>query len=303
MKVEINPGKYIVAVSGGVDSVVLLELLLKNKNLDLVVAHFDHGIRKESASDKQFVETLAKKYQLPFESERAELGSKASEETARKARYIFLEKVRKKYKAEAIVTAHHQDDIIETIILNIARGTGRKGGSSLQDRNGIVRPLVKFRKQQLINYAKKNKLDWVEDASNSSNDYTRNKIRNYIIPKMNKSQIEQIIKLYEKHRPLNQEVDKILSKLTGSNSNKIDRLTLIGLDYKISCETVAHWLRANNLREFDKNTIDRLVIGVKTLRPGNKIEIYAKNYAVIYPDKVSIEKLSEIKGKTVNPKV
>src|SRR5437764_343012 len=126
-----KPGKYVVAVSGGVDSVALLDMLARSDDLKLVVAHFDHGIRKDSAKDRKFVEDLAKNYDLPFVYEEGHLGSGTSEAVARGARYDFLHRVKKSHGAQAIITAHHQDDVLETAIINLLRGTGRKGLTSL----------------------------------------------------------------------------------------------------------------------------------------------------------------------------
>src|SRR5579884_3654782 len=116
MEIQLEPGAYVVAVSGGVDSVVLLDLLTKNHNLKLTVAHFDHGKRKDSASDRHFVQKLAEKHGLSFVYAEGRLGLGASEAAARKARYKFLQQVRESAEARAVVTAHHQDDLLETAI-------------------------------------------------------------------------------------------------------------------------------------------------------------------------------------------
>src|SRR4051812_4288271 len=108
MNVLLEPGKYVVAVSGGIDSVVLLDLLCANPALQLVVAHFDHGIREDSAEDAAFVAALATLQGLEFVTGTAQLGAAASEDTARKARYEFLENVRARHGAAGVVTAHHQ---------------------------------------------------------------------------------------------------------------------------------------------------------------------------------------------------
>ena len=140
MKAELKPGKYVLAVSGGVDSIVLLDLLAKEIERDnLVVAHFDHGIRQGSATNREFVEGLAKNYGLEFFYEEGELGAKASEALARTKRYEFLNKIKKQTESDAIITAHHQDDVLETIIINLLRGTGRKGLSSLKNHPELVR--------------------------------------------------------------------------------------------------------------------------------------------------------------------
>ena len=103
--------KFIVAVSGGVDSVVLLDKLVKIGKSQLIVTHFDHGIRPDSADDAKFVAGLAKKYDLVFETGGLELGANASEDLARQKRYAFLRTIANKYDAQ-IVTAHHMDDFL-----------------------------------------------------------------------------------------------------------------------------------------------------------------------------------------------
>ena len=137
---------YIVAVSGGVDSVVLLDMLSKTQH-KLIVAHVDHGIRgKESAADARFVAALARRYQLPFVSTELHLGAHASEETAREKRYEFLFGEAEKYRA-VVVTAHHRDDIIETFLLNLFHG-GKLAAMPPKLRNDegdltVLRPLLR----------------------------------------------------------------------------------------------------------------------------------------------------------------
>src|SRR5882724_12578395 len=110
----IAPGRYIVAVSGGVDSMVLLDMLRRQPGLDVVVAHVDHGVRVDSHEDTTLVEHYATKYGLTCLVTQLKLGSGVSEETARVARYDFLQKCCKTQNAIGIITAHHQDDLIET---------------------------------------------------------------------------------------------------------------------------------------------------------------------------------------------
>ena len=131
--------RYVVAVSGGVDSVVLLHQMVQDGGSELVVAHFDHGIREDSDLDAQFVRELAQSYRLPCEVRREELGSGASEELARNRRYAFLREVAKKHRA-TIVTAHHMNDIPETIAINLTRGTGWRGLAVLG--SDVHRPLL-----------------------------------------------------------------------------------------------------------------------------------------------------------------
>lgn len=166
---------YIVAVSGGVDSVALLDMLYKKADEKLIVAHFDHGIRLESAEDAKFVGNLANHYGLAFETKREELGPKANEQLARSRRYKFLRELAKEHKA-TIVTAHHLDDLIESIAINLLRGTGWRG-LSVMSADDIYRPLLNLEKQSLVDYAVKNKLSWREDSTNQTSNYLRNQVR------------------------------------------------------------------------------------------------------------------------------
>lgn len=165
---------YVVAVSGGVDSIALLHMLTQTTGHQIVVAHFDHGIRNDSAKDATFVGSLAAAYGFPFETIREELGYGASEETARDRRYAFLRLVAKKYNGR-IVTAHHADDVIETIAINFHRGTGWRGLAVFD--SDILRPLLLIDKTDLIAYAQQRNLTWQEDSTNASDAYLRNRLR------------------------------------------------------------------------------------------------------------------------------
>ena len=166
--------KLIVAVSGGVDSVVLLDMLVQERQHELIVAHFDHGIRSDSAEDALFVAEITRRYGLPFEMKREELGANASEELARARRYAFLRGVAKKYEA-VIATAHHMDDIAETIAINLTRGTGWRGLAVLA--GDVYRPLLGTTKAELRAYAQEHEISWHEDSTNTSDAYLRNRLR------------------------------------------------------------------------------------------------------------------------------
>jgi tRNA(Ile)-lysidine synthase len=175
-------GVYVAAVSGGVDSVVLLSLLAQISDLKLIVAHFDHGIRPESADDAAFVAQLATEYRLEYRSEKGRLGADADEALAREARYDFLQRVKDEFAADAIVTAHHQDDVVETMVINLLRGTGWKGLCSLRSTSEVKRPLLAVKKQEIKAYARGRHLEWREDSTNQSDVYLRNRVRKYVMP-------------------------------------------------------------------------------------------------------------------------
>ena len=187
--------KVVVAVSGGVDSVALLDLLAKKKlapflgrELPVIellgIAHFNHRIHRDADKHQEFVKKLAAQYKLPFFTQRT--GKKlTSEADARAARYKFLRNVEKKTGADAIALAHHADDQVETVLLNVIRGTGLLGlGGMSELRDKLWRPLVDTFKKDIYEYAKKRRLKFVHDPTNDDPTYSRNFIRLRIIGEM-----------------------------------------------------------------------------------------------------------------------
>ncbi len=290
MKQLLSKGKYIIAVSGGVDSIVLLNMLIVNKlsNIELIVAHFDHGIRPDSYKDKELVKRTAEKYGLKFESESDKLGPKASEEAARTARYKFLESARQRHRADAIVTAHHQDDVLETVIINVLRGTGRRGLSSLKSEGKLLRPLLGYTKQELLDYAVKQKLDWREDTTNNDTAYLRNYIRQVIIPKLSDAQKKQLVAIYETAHSVNIKLDILLDGLMSGNKNRLDKKLLLSLPHVVAKELIAHWLRRNNRRDFDSKIIERIAVDAKRLQTGKRIPVYQNAYIEILPNALAL---------------
>lgn len=275
MQVAIQPGKYVVAVSGGVDSMVLLDVLQKLPGLDLVVAHFEHGIRDDSDQDRQLVERTAQQYGLPFIYERGNLGKTASEAIARDARYAFLRRVLHDQGARAIITAHHQDDALETAILNIIRGTGRKGLSALGTQPDIVRPLLNTPKAALLSYATAHHIVWRDDATNDDDTYMRNYIRHHIMPRLGDAGRQDLMRYVQTAAASNPVIDDMLLADLRKHQVEggIDRNWFIMLPYDVSCEVIAAWLRAQDIREFDRKGIDRLVVGAKVSQPGKQFDV------------------------------
>ena len=277
MEITVRPGKYVVAVSGGVDSMVLLDILRQQPGVDLVVAHFEHGIRQDSDEDRQLVGQVAAQYSLPFIYARGNLGAGASEAQARTARYAFLEKVQQEQGATAIVTAHHQDDLLETAILNIIRGTGRKGLSSLGSSGHLLRPLLWYSKQDILEYAQAHHIQWHEDSTNVDDRYLRNYIRHTILPRLGSKGREQLLGHIQTATALNPAIDSVLESdlARASLGGQLDRGWFIMLPYAVSCEAMAVWLRQHNLREFDRRAIDRLVVAAKTALAGKQFDVNA----------------------------
>ena len=179
----------LLAVSGGCDSVVMCELFYK-AGFSFAIAHCNFQLRgKESDTDELFVKKLAKKYKAPlfsvrFETKKHAKNSAASKQmAARELRYKWFEEIRNKNNFSTIATAHHQDDVAETFLINLLRGSGIAGFHGIAAKKGnVIRPLLFADRKQIEVYAKKNKLAFREDSSNKSDDYLRNKIRHNIIP-------------------------------------------------------------------------------------------------------------------------
>ncbi len=283
---DIQPGRYVVAVSGGVDSVVLLDMLTQESGLELVVAHFDHGIRKESVEDAIFVGQLAQKYHLQFLSERAELGVEASEATARRHRYEFLNKVKQTVDARAIITAHHQDDLIETALLNVLRGTQHKGLVSLQSSDELIRPLLNMSKDQLVKYAQSHELEWREDTSNQDMRYKRNELRNVLKDSLSPKRRQQIVEQLQQVKDQSQQIEAVAQVILSSQpSGAIDRNLLKDLDDMVACELVAEWLRLNQIG-FDRKTVERVVRGNRQLGTGSQIDLQANYYCLLQKQQI-----------------
>lgn len=271
---SIAPGRYIVAVSGGVDSVVLLDMLSKQTDLDLIVAHFDHGIRKDSHEDCLLVTKLAKNYGLVCVCKEAKLGPAASEETARNARYAFLLSIMRENQAAAIITAHHQDDSIETAVINLVRGTNRRGLSSLRSTATIKRPLLTFTKTNLINYALKHGLSWREDITNYDENYLRNKIRHQLAL-ASKTSKNQFLTLIQTEAKLNDEIDSIIDNLINRyiKSKNLNRQWFVALPFVVSKEILARWLSLNNVSNINRKRLEQLAANLKTATPGKQLDV------------------------------
>lgn len=262
--------KYVVAVSGGIDSVVLLDMLVQENEHELIVAHFDHGIRSDSAADARFVEALARHYGLPFVSQRAELGEGASEEIARRYRYAFLQHQAARHEA-VIVTAHHADDVVETIALNIARGTGWRGVAVL-DRKNVIRPLLYLSKRQLRDYATERCLEWVEDSTNHETVYFRNRLRQLIARSLSDRDRQLLLATWAEQRRLRRQIDQEVDKFL-EPANCYGRYFLTNSDESVACEL----LRAAVLRVSGSGPTrpqcERALLAVKTAKPGAVFEV------------------------------
>ena len=188
---SISVSKLIIAISGGVDSIVLFHLCLKLK-LNFFVAHCNFKLRKkESDLDEKFVRDLAIKHNIKFYTKSfntkklSNNDNKSIQMVARELRYSWFEELSKELNVKHILTAHHLDDSLETFLINLSRGSGIDGLLGIPEVNDTVyRPLLIFKKDEILSYAKENKITWREDSSNKKREYLRNQIRLEVIPKL-----------------------------------------------------------------------------------------------------------------------
>ena len=189
-----NP--VVIGFSGGIDSVCLATLLLQT-SCPIIIAHFNHCLRDTADRDENFARDFAQKRNLNFVSEKSDVSKFAKfeslsiEEAARKKRYGFLFQVARNYKSEAIAVAHHADDQIETVLMHLFRGSGMAGLLGMQEevivpefdpKIKIIRPLLSFWKEDIERYCQEHNLEFVQDETNFSVLYERNRIRNEILP-------------------------------------------------------------------------------------------------------------------------
>jgi len=271
--------KYVVAVSGGVDSVVLLDMFAQIPGRDIIVAHFDHGIRPDSSEDALFVGTLAAQYGFPFEIVREELGPNASEERARTRRYAFLRGLAKKHDAQ-IVTAHHADDAVETIAINLHRGTGWRGLAVLD--SDISRPLMTSTKADLIEYARRRNLTWREDSTNATDVYLRNRLRRDIVG-LTTDQKQQLLALRAQQLESKKHIDTEVRRLIGDGP-RYSRYFFMHIPKNVAIEC----LRSITGAKLTRPQLERALIAIKTAHAkslyhagaGLTIEFTTRNFSL-----------------------
>ena len=224
----------VIGVSGGPDSMALLNMLInlkKENKIDakLVVAHVNHGIREEAEEETKYVENFCKENNIPCYIKRekveelAKVQKVGTEEAGRKLRYYFFDEVAKKENANKIATAHNANDNAETVLMNIMRGSGTSGlkGIEIMRDEKYIRPLLKISRKEIEEYCDKNKLNPKIDRTNLENIYTRNKIRNELIPLIEKEFNPNIVCSLNRLSELLSEDDEYIEKVIESKYKEV----------------------------------------------------------------------------------
>ena len=228
----------VVGCSAGPDSIALIDMLLRIRekySLNLIVAHVNHNLRKQSVQEEEYLRNYCEKKKVMFECMMiTEYGDDNFHNEARNIRYDFFEKVVYKYHANYLMTAHHGDDLVETVLMRITRGSnlnGYSGFKKIVDKGEykIVRPLLSYTKQELEDYDKKNHIMYYIDDSNAKDKYTRNRYRKYVLPFLKEEDCNIHLKylkfstvLNEANQFIEHERDKALKKVINNNILKID---------------------------------------------------------------------------------
>ena len=311
-----NGDKIILGVSGGPDSISMLNILNNIRNdkklqlkFDIIVAHVNHNIRKEAIDDQKFVENFCKKINIPFYVKSIDIpqiskNQKIGEEEAgRNARYQFFDEILEKEHANKIAIAHNKNDKIETIIMNIFRGSGIAGLRGIEPikNNKYIRPLIACERKEIEQYCKEQGIEPRIDKTNFENEYTRNKIRNIIIPYIKKEFNPNIIETMDRLSNLVKEEDEYLENLVETKYKqfiKEETSKQITLDLKkfnneekviksrLLLYTISRLL--GSTKGIEKVHIEDIIklcqnnIGNKYLMPNKNIKILVKNHKIYF---------------------
>ena len=308
--------KVVIGVSGGPDSITLLNILnnLKEKlNIKIYVAHINHMIREEANEETEYVREFCNKLGIDFFIKKIKVEEEAkklkigTEEAGRNIRYAFFEEVANMVGANKIATAHNSNDNAETVLMNIIRGTsvsGLKGIEKVRDGK-FIRPIIECNRNEIEEYCKEQNLDPRYDKSNKENIYTRNKIRNLLIPYLQKEFNPNIIEGINRLSYIAEEEERFLNKIVENeyenilisvnNNEKNDTIILNlkefnKLDYVIKSKLILYTIskiygKATGIEKIHIDDIIKLCknnIGNKYLTPKKGLKIYVKKGKIFF---------------------
>ncbi len=245
---------YLAGISGGRDSVVLLHLLQTAAFENIVVCHLDHGLRKESAADGEFVNRLALESKMRIINEKRPRATSASESTLRAVRYAFFARAARETNASGVFLGHHADDLAETFLWNLLRGSGTAGLSGMQpdrvvktDAGSIrlLRPMLEIWRSEIDQYAADNALTHVEDASNRSRKFTRNRLRHDILPWLESKLDRPVRQNLHRAATIFRDENEALDALVPPIADALQTADLLTLPIALQRRTILTWLRCH----------------------------------------------------------
>ena len=310
-----NEDKIVLAVSGGPDSICMLDILndIKNDetidiNFEIAVAHVNHMIRKEAEEDEKYVKKYCEEKQIEFYSKSIDVQKMANnnkigvEEAGRKVRYDFFDEILEKTNAQKIAIAHNKNDKVETVLMHILRGSGINGLKGIEAKRGkYIRPLIECERNEIEEYCIEKKLQPRIDKTNFENEYTRNKVRNLLIPyikkEFNPNLIQTIDRLSnlvaEEENYMDKQVENVYKELLISEKEKEIQLNLkiFNIQEKVIKSRVILYTITRlfgNSKGLEKIHIEDIIklcdnnIGNKYLTPNKKIKILLKNQKIYF---------------------
>lgn len=254
--------KKILAISGGLDSMVLLHQFRHDP--DVIIAHFNHGTRPSADDDQKFVGQAAADYRLPFETENLSLGATVSEAAARAARYQFLFRLADQYNHAVIYTAHHANDVLESIAINLLRGTGWRGLAPLNHPR-ICRPLLTCSQADLHRYAATHQIIFRQDPTNFEDAYLRNRLRPLLAALSPAIQTE-LLGLYYHQIRLKSDIAALTEELLPSDQLYY-RSWFINLPDPVALELLRFATRRSGF-SLTRPQIQDFLIAIRTYLPG-----------------------------------
>ncbi len=280
----------VIGLSGGPDSMCLLNLILSlNKKTKIICAHINHNIREESKEELKFIEDYCKQKDLILETttfEKKSSNQDYNELELREKRYQYFEKIITKYKADYLFTAHHGDDLVETILMRLTRGSNLKGYSGFQietPKKGykIIKPLIFMTKEEVSNYNKENNIPSVNDHTNDEDNYTRNRYRHTVLPFLkgeNKNVHLKYLKFSRELMSYYNYVDNVVSKEISNRFNKniLNIKDFTRLDKLIQTKLIEYLLDTQyetNLYLVSDKHVDMILNVINNPRPNIEINL------------------------------
>ena len=257
----------VLAISGGVDSMVLFDLL-KRANYKVILAHVNHHKREQSLIEEEYIKKIAKENNFMVEVFHYYHENNNFQAEAHNSRYNFFYEVAKKYNAAAIITAHHYLDNLETIVMNIIKGSNIYGYAGIKESTlyndiPVIRPLINIHKNDIYEYAKVNNVTCFEDESNTQDDFLRNRIRHHVIPLLEKENPNLISSVTNYSTQLHEAFSYIRNnsvKYMEENDNKIDINSFNNLALIQKKDIINYICDSNNILSNDNKICDILFL-------------------------------------------
>lgn len=279
---------------------VLLDLARQLPGVRLIVAHVNHGIRQDATEDAKMVRAFVMSHNILYEEIGLNLGDDASEDRARQARYNFLRHMRKKYNALAILTAHHKNDVIETAAINMVRGTGWRGLSSLDSTPEIIRPLLAVPKIELQAYAELHAVPWRHDSTNDDTRYLRNRVRHKLLGSANQHTQENLYRYIVRQKILTDQIDNEVAgwiaefAQTKNDAVLLPRHLLIMMPENVAHELLQGALRQTSGRSATRPLVRRALVFVRVAKSGKMFPIDATWQLRALPREVIVERRPDV---------